>query len=602
MTLNISNNTNYFNWSSLKSFIQQKLHTQKDKDSFNAFFSAGFGQEFSQFEYYKRMGLEEVLYEYFGSRNSNPDLKALKTFLTTITKIDQNIDNYIRYSQELEKLANFAKSDNFNNVSQLNSDWILKQLQIINEQDLYLLITDEDEYVAEYYEEWLNDEQNKKIIQNLQEKAKKIVDNNQPQLPQWLHKHLFRILLMPEVLDINSISPTNIPSEIMSILKNNSLYKLQFCEPKKIIYQDGKTLIFQGLKTGTFFLSKTYEMVEDSAVSSSDKPKYFKLIDYILEQNNNFLTTMHFDPFHRDSPTIHVNYVNKNTPSNKLSLQQLAAEINQPKNLLQTYFTDTAIGAHMHIFFPQINTALQNDYENIAISVPQLARYTLDIFLATAVKQQGEVPEKARKIFGITSLSIDKNTGKISYQINTRGSDESRTIPTNILANDLGMHYTMFADGALSYNEAPFVQYLLSLSSRKDKQIKRSKEDAEKLKEYLTTSTSDQKYNCWTVLYNKFNKENQSAFETNSSISQKFNGCTYYYDNNVADAAKPKPTQTTFIIAMIYHVFSDIHTWLSDEAQAQIMSILHGHVPPAPQNIHDNTPDKNNNSIDDPTC
>lgn len=550
-------------WKNLKPDIKNCVNFNQQK--FDNFFN-------NQLDFLCAIGLENVVYQYIKKqvKRYNFPYDEIKQFINFDNSIIKHARECYNNAENIKSIKKFIEEPTLENIKKLNSSWISDNLQLLKSENE--LSEDERNLINGDTMDVLFD----LIIEEKGTLAKlsSIVQNFQL-LPDVVYKNVFHAKVETGVLIDQANDPLSIldtPATLKA--ESESLYKIQFCEPRKMLLQHGNAMIFIGLKTGRIFISRNHEMVDAQA------NHHYKLQDYILTDNHDAINTMHFDPYHTTTrSTAHVNYASNR--QDKLTLDELATATGQPKKLLATYFTSRAQGAHTHIFFPQINEKLVNENENIAIAVPDMARYTRDIFLATAHAQNEKIDPLFLQLLDIDQQSIKYNQDDtIDYTIQTQNCRIDYTIPEKILNSDLGMHYTMFSDGSLTYDPTSFIKYLLKvLEGKTGTAVNKAKEDIDALKKFLKNSSQGAKY--MSFLISKSSDGNKSAFETDSRILQNFNSTVIYLGNQSDGNAsqETKPIETTFIVALIFKIFNGVHTALSQQEQTQIMSVLQGKIP-----------------------
>ena len=581
-------------WGRLKLKIQSKLDTSQ----WRSLKETVFEQKPSMVEYARFLGLEEVLFEYLdqgkyfnevGIFNINP----LKDFFKrVITVIDPNAEK--AFLAEVNKygikIFNFIDNPTLENMVQLNDQWILDQIQLdyADENQKYWIneffkASSKDD--QEIFNEFIQQNKNKEIISKLQQELDSVRENITLKYPSWYYKHFFRALIFPESLSSEGVQTSML--DIPPALKSKNFYKLQFCEPKKFIAGNNNTYVFIGEISGKIFISHSLEMPNGE----------IKLQDFVVTTDDIIINSSHFDPYHINSPTKHRNY--SSGSQDKLSLPALASATKQPIELLKNYFTSIANGPHTHIFFPLINEMLekkvQNDttisddkktaiiekirHESIAISVADIARYTRDIFLATARNIDNPTIQTYCDMLEIKNFNPSNESGLISYEApNEEGTQTDYTISNLILNNDLGMHYTMFADGTLTYDPLPLLKFLVRVLRQKGNSVsQQAVNEIMNVKEFIDEN-EEIKNLCYYVS-NVADNQN-SAFGTNSKILQEFNSSVLYLGDLSEEEKEaknaPKPLETTFVVALIFKIFNNVTSLLTPDEIAQATSIIQG--------------------------
>lgn len=597
-------------WGNLKEHIQKKL----DDSQWKSLNTVVFEQTPSILEFAQFLGMEDVLYEYLdkgkyfdeiGMFNIDP----LKRFFNkVIVDIDPNARTafFVNKNQLNNTISNFIENPTLENMSKLNNSWLLEQIPLDyadkNQNDwIDLFITESPEDNQELFDEFCQKDKNKQIISQLQQQLEDLSKKSKLTYPSWYYKHFFRALLFPESLSHKEILSSML--DIPSSLKSTKFYKLQFCEPRKFIAKNDNTYVFIGEISGKIFISHSKEMSNGET----------KLQDFVIDENDLIINSSHFDPYHTTNINDkHINYSSDKAPKDtKLSSEELATAIGQPIELLTKYFTQNAEGPHSHIFFPQINAKLSEKLQNnsqlnensdgildiienesIAISVEGLANYTRDIFLATSRDIDPQNTKIYRKMLEIEDFNPTNKDGLISYKApNKKGEQTDYTIPNSILSNDLGMHYTMFADGTLIYDPIPLLKFLAKTLRRKNNSISRQAyNEIIRVKEFLTEE-EEIKNLCYYI--SEVADNQKSAFGTNAKILQEFNSSVLYIkrnddkentdDKDQTISNTPKPLEITFVVALIFKIFNDTVNLLTPVEIQQAMSIIQGTFAPPSQ-------------------
>lgn len=537
-------------------------------------------------ELFKILGLESLVYDFFKTKSCFTYGKLDLSPLKKLTQI--KIYEWEKVKQ-IKLIADFIENPIQKNFKKLQEENILANIDF-NEYELDLFVSDYDDNL---YDQIIQDG---KTVEKL---TRYLLNDLRLASPLWMREQVFQALCLPNA--------SHMTAQLLSDADTTTLYKLQFCEPRKLIQKSGRKMFFLGTQTHRIYISTHQE------ITSEEGLKKYRLVDYLVDTNNYYTQTMHFDPFHETMDDAHRNYNKDGIDDDKL-----AQIIGQPKELLNKYFESIAYGAHTHIYFQKLidyyrnttpNDQLPDEYTpSIAISVPNLALYTRDIFIATALNSNEEVNPEFYTMLDIDQSAIVKTeAGEINYKtLPKKNKTVEHEIPASILDSDLGMHYTMFSEGALTYNPVTFMQYLLKVIDQKEgHQFTKAKEDVNKLIDFLTKSKQGQSY--MTFLITETSSSNQSAFDTDSRILQNFNSSVIYLDPATGERKNAKPIESTFIVALLFKIFNGIHKSLSPQEQNNLISILQGKMPVSEllkiNNVHleqGDTQKKHENSENEP--
>ena len=266
------------------------------------------------------------------------------------------------------------------------------------------------------------------------------------------------------------------------------------------------------------------------------------------------VSTSRFDPFvlvpdHPDENDPFYNHPNRELFSKLWGNETPNAD---DFELFKDYYTDEIQHAsHFHVFFQELKE------KTLAISVKNMARYTRDIFIRTATGEYGKDIEEAYDLLDIKNIqnvSTSNNKQETTYTV----EGHKYAIKGNILDCDLGMHYTQFASGGLTFNPTSFYNFINNL---------KSSGEYDKFKNKLPHSTQ----NCIDRIIQIARGNNRSFFDYDSSGISSFSISTYIPENKQA----VNTVKNTFLVALFFKVFGDIADYLSPKQQIELAAIQH---------------------------